>query len=102
MKTITKVNKMTMHNPPHVGEILKEEFFDHLDISITEMAKKLGIARQSLSNLLNQKSGISPEMAVKLSKALNTTAEFWMELQIQYEIFHAKEKMKSLKIELLA
>ncbi|TNF69572.1 MAG: addiction module antidote protein, HigA family [Gammaproteobacteria bacterium] len=93
---------MTMHNPPHVGEVLREEFFNELNLSITQLANILEVSRPALSNLLNEKTGISYEMAIKLSQAFNTSAEFWINLQTQYELWHSKEKMKNIKIKSIA
>ncbi|MCF6808112.1 HigA family addiction module antitoxin [Thiotrichales bacterium 19S9-12] len=91
-----------MHNPPHVGEILREEFFNQHQLSVTKLAEVLGVTRQALSNLLHEKTGISYEMAIRLAYAFNTTPEFWINLQTQYELWHAKQKLKNLKIKSVA
>lgn len=90
---------MIMHTPPHVGEILRELYLEPLDISITEAAEHLGITRQALSRLTHERTGISAEMAIRLSKAFSTSAEFWINLQKQYELWHAINKYDNIDIE---
>ncbi len=87
-----------MHNPPHPGEIIKEICFKPLGLSITEAAKNLGVSRKALSELINGKTGISPEMALRLAKAFNTTPESWLTQQMNYDLWIAKSKKKSLKV----
>ncbi len=89
---------MQMHNPPHPGEILKELCFDPLGLNTTDAAKALGINRKKLSNILNGRSGISPEIAVRLSIAFNTTAESWMNQQIQYDLWQAEQHRDELNV----
>ena len=69
---------MKMHNPPHPGEILRELCIEPLGLSITEAAEALGVTRKTLSSILNGRSGISPEMAVRLSLAFGTSSESWL------------------------
>ena len=87
-----------MHNPPHPGEILKEDYLNELNISVTEAAKALDVSRKALFELLNGHSGISPVMAKKLAKALNTSAEFWMNLQQQYDIWNTNADLSNVKL----
>lgn len=89
---------MIMNDPPHVGEILRELYFEPLAISVTEAAKHLGVTRQALSSLLNEKSGISAEMAIRLSKAFNNSPEYWMNLEKQYELWVAIQKHKNINV----
>ena len=89
---------MIMHEPPHVGEILKELYLEPLEVSVTEAAEHLGVTRQALSRLLNEKSGISTEMAIRLAKAFKTSPEYWMNFQMQYELFHAVKFAKKIKV----
>lgn len=84
---------MTMHNPPHPGEIIREMCIDPLNLTITEAAESLGITRKTLSMLLNGKSGISPEMALRLSKVFGRTPEGWLRLQLQYDLWRAKQNV---------
>ncbi|MCD7879051.1 MAG: HigA family addiction module antitoxin [Candidatus Gastranaerophilales bacterium] len=93
---------MEMHNPPHPGKILLEESIKPLGISISEFALKIGTSRKNLSEIVNGKTGISPEMALKLSKALNTTAQFWLNMQVQYDLWHAKQIVNLDNVEIIA
>ena len=78
----------TMHNPPHPGEILREWLSE---MSITDAAQHLGIARATLSRILNGSSGISADMALRLHAALGTSPEMWMGLQDDYELWQAAQ-----------
>jgi len=82
---------MLMHNPPHPGAIIKELCLDPLGLSVTEAADALGVSRKTLSAILNGRAGISPEMAVRLSIAFDTSAESWLNQQSQYELWHAEQ-----------
>lgn len=89
---------MRMHNPPHPGEIIKSLCLEPLGLSVTEAAKGLGISRKTLSAILNGRAGISPEMAVRLSIAFGTTAESWMNAQMQHDLWHAVQGRKKLRV----
>ena len=89
---------MKMHNPLHPGEILRELCIEPLGISITEAASALGVSRKTLSAILNGRSGISPEMAIRLGKAFDTTPESWLTQQMQYDLWIAGQRTKKLKI----
>jgi addiction module HigA family antidote len=90
---------MQMHNPPHPGEILKELYIQPLDLTILEVAKGIGVSRKSLSELVNKKYGISPDMAIRLGKAFSTTPESWLNLQTQYNLWKArKHRIPKIKI----
>ncbi len=78
----------TMHNPPHPGEILREWLGD---MSVTDAAERLGVARATLSRVLNGSSGISADMALRLQAALGTSPEMWMGLQDDYELWQAAQ-----------
>jgi addiction module HigA family antidote len=93
---------MNMHSPPHPGEVIKELCIEPLGLSITDAAKALGVTRKSLSELVNGKSGISPEMAIRLSIAFDTSAESWLTQQVQYDLWKARLKGKKLKVKKLA
>ncbi|OJX12316.1 MAG: addiction module antidote protein, HigA family [Caedibacter sp. 37-49] len=84
---------MQMYNPPHIGDIIKEMYIEPLNLSVTEVAKGLGVSRKTLSELINGHSGISSIMALKLAEAFNTTPEYWLNLQQQYDIWQAKQKI---------
>ena len=92
---------MEMYNPAHPGEILKELCLDPLELTVTEVARTLGVARKTISELVNGKAGVSPEMAIRLSKAFRTTPIFWMNLQQQYDLWHAQQRIGDLQIEAL-
>lgn len=92
---------MKMHNPPHPGEILRNLCLEPLGISVTDAAKALGVARKTLSSILNGHSGISPEMAIRLGKAFDTTPESWMNQQVQYDLWQAEQHSDELKIKRL-
>lgn len=83
---------MDMHNPAHPGEVLREYMPENL--SVTDAALHLGITRVALSRILNGKAGISAEMDLLLSDALGTTPGFWSRLQVQYDIWQAKQKAR--------
>lgn len=93
---------MRMHNPPHPGEIIKTLCLEPLNITVTETAKALGVSRKTLSAILNGRAGISSEMAVRLSIAFGTPAESWMNQQMQYDLWHAEQRRKQLKVMKLA
>ena len=82
---------MNMHNPPHPGEIIREMCIDALGISVTEAAKALGVTRKTLSAILNGRSGISAEMALRLSKVFGRSPEAWLKLQLQYDLWKTKQ-----------
>lgn len=89
-----------IHNPPHPGTIVKKSLIDGSGLSITEAANVLGIGRVSLSRLINGHTGITPEMAVRLSIALNTSSKMWLSMQDSYDLWHIeKTKLKILKQE---
>ena len=93
---------MKMHNPPHPGDILRELCIEPLGLSITEAAEALGVTRKTLSAILNGRSGISPEMAVRLSLAFGTSSESWLNQQSQYALWEAKKKRNQLKVKKLS
>ena len=89
---------MLMHNPPHPGEVLKELCLEPLGLTVTEAAKGLGVSRKTLSTILNGKSRISPEMAVRLSIAFNTSSESWLNQQSQYDLWLAEQHRQELHV----
>lgn len=92
---------MLMHNPPHPGEVIRELCLEPLNLSVTETAKALGVSRKTLSAILNGRAGISPEMAVRLSIAFDTTAESWLNQQTQYDLWNAEQRRKGLRVKRL-
>lgn len=91
-----------MHNPPHPGEVIKKLCIEPLGLSITETAEALGVSRKTLSELINGHIGISPEMAIRLSIAFNTTPESWLTQQMQYDLWEMREAGKKLKVKKIA
>jgi antitoxin HigA-1 len=89
---------MQMHNPPHPGEVLRTLCLEPLNLTVTEAARSLGVSRKTLSSILNGRAGISPEMAVRLSIAFDTSAESWLEQQLQYDLWHAEKARKRLRV----
>ncbi|MFO7970649.1 MAG: HigA family addiction module antitoxin [Desulfobacterales bacterium] len=84
---------MRMHNPPHPGEIIRELCIEPLNLTVTETAEALGVARKTLSTLLNGRAGISPEMALRLSKVFGRTPEGWLRLQLQFDLWKAEQSI---------
>lgn len=101
MKITTEVPSMLMHSPPHPGEVLRELCLEPMGLSVTAAAEALGVSRKTLSAVLNGKAGISPEMAIRLSIAFDTSAESWLNQQSQYELWHAEQRRKALKVKKL-
>jgi addiction module HigA family antidote len=93
---------MRMHNPPHPGEVLKTLCLEPLNLSVTETARALGVSRKTVSAILNGRTGISPEMAVRLSMAFGTSAESWLNQQTQYDLWHAERRRKQFRVRKLA
>lgn len=82
---------MEMFNPAHPGKLLKEGYIDELNLSIAEVALKLGVSRKTIYDIINCKSVITPVMALKIAKAFNSDAQFWLDLQSQYDLWQAKQ-----------
>jgi addiction module HigA family antidote len=89
---------MKMHNPPHPGEVLRQLCLEPLSLTVTDAARSLGVSRKSLSGILNGRAGISPQMAVRLSIAFDTSAESWLNQQLQYDLWQAEKGRKSLRV----
>ena len=88
---------MPMHNPPHPGLTVRHDCLEPLGLTVTEGAKVLGVTRQALNNLVNGRAGISPEMAIRLSKAFGASPEVWLRLQMAYDLAQARQKTISVK-----
>ncbi|MBC8392836.1 MAG: HigA family addiction module antidote protein [Deltaproteobacteria bacterium] len=93
---------MAMHNPPHPGKVIKELCIDPLGLTITEAAQGLGVSRKTLSALINGHFGISPEMAIRVSKAFGGSAESWLTQQTQYDLWQAMQKAVNIKVKAFA
>ena len=90
---------MPMHNPPHPGEIVREECLDPLGLTVTRAAQGLGVTRQALSDLVNGKAGVSVEMSIRLSKAFGSSPETWLGMQTAYDLWRAQERADSIEVE---
>jgi antitoxin HigA-1 len=93
---------MRMHNPPHPGEVLRELCLQPLNLTVTEAADALGVSRKTLSSILNGRAGISAEMAVRLSMAFGTSAESWLQQQVQYDLWQVEQQRKKLRVRKLS
>ncbi|MGA2769861.1 MAG: HigA family addiction module antitoxin [Bryobacteraceae bacterium] len=89
---------MPMKNPPHPGRSIRNACLEPLGLSVTEGAKVLGVTRQTLSNVINGKSGISPEMAIRLSKAFGSTPETWLRMQVACDLAAARKDESKIKV----
>lgn len=85
---------MAMHNPPHPGEFITEVYLEPNNLSGRELAAKLGVAASTLNRILTGNSGVSPEMALRLSKALGRSPESWLAMQYNHDLWHAKQRVK--------
>ena len=93
---------MVMHNPPHPGEVIRELCISPLGLSVTKAAEGLGVSRKTLSALLNGRFGISPEMAIRLSKGFGGSAESWLIQQAQYDLWQVTQKADEIKVKAFA
>jgi len=90
---------MPMKNPPHPGRIVRQECLEPLGLSVTDGAKALGVSRNALSELVNERRGISPEMAIRLSKAFGSSPEVWAGLQFDYDMAQAMKQADRIKVQ---
>jgi addiction module HigA family antidote len=92
---------MDMKNPPHPGEVVGDSL-EELGISISEAARGLGITRQQLHNVIAGRSAVTPEMAVRLEKALGSTADTWLRMQMNYDLAQIRTRASSIKVKRFA
>jgi len=90
---------MKMHNPPHPGEIIRKLCLEPLGLTVTRAAKGLGLSRKTLSQLLNGKAGVSPEMAIRLGKAFGGSPESWLQQQSQYDLWKVRNELGEPDVE---
>jgi len=90
---------MPMKNPPHPGRSIRNACLEPLGLTITEGAKILGVTRQALNNVVNGKSGISAEMAIRLTKAFGSTADTWLRMQAAYDLAQAMKDESKIKVQ---
>ncbi len=101
MRTTTEKG-FTMHNPPHPGGVFRRLYMEPLGLTVTEAAKRLGVSRKQLSLLINERAGFSPDMAVRVGIATNTTPESWAGMQATYDLWQARRRTKGIKVQKLA
>ena len=89
---------MPMKDPPHPGGSIRRACLEPLGLSVTAGANVLGVTRQALSNVINGKSGISPEMAIRLTKAFGSTPETWLRMQLAYDLAAARKNERKIKV----
>lgn len=92
---------MEMYNPAHPGKLLKEGYIDELNLSVAQVALKMGVSRKTIYDILNCKSSITPVMALKIEKAFNSNAQFWLDLQTQYDLWQARQFVNLDKVQVL-
>lgn len=91
-----------MHNPPHPGEVFRRLYLVPSGLTVSEGAKRLDVTRKTLSQLVNGRAGISPEMALRIGIATNTTAESWVDMQAYYDLWQVRKTAKKLNVKRLA
>lgn len=101
-KDYRKGMSMKMRNPPHPGETLRELCLEPLGISVTRTAEALDVSRKTLSAILNGRAGVSPELALRLSKAFDTSAESWLNQQMHHDLWVAEQNVGKLNVERLS
>ena len=89
---------MPMKNPPHPGGSIRRACLEPLGLSVTDGAKTLGVTRQTLTKIINGKSSISPEMAIRLSKAFGSTPETWLRMQLAYDLAAARKNESKINV----
>ena len=87
---------MSMNNPPHPGGIVKRQCIEPMGLTVTRAAQGLGVTRQALSELINERKGLSVEMAIRLSKAFGSTPETWLGMQTAYDLWQARERAEEI------
>jgi len=90
---------MPMKNPIHPGSIVRHDCLEPLGLSVTAGARVLGVTRQTLNNIVNEKSGISPEMAIRLAKAFGSTPETWLRMQVAYDLAAVLKEESKIKVQ---
>lgn len=85
-----------MHNPPHPGEVLRDGVFNGTGITVTDFARRIGVTRVTLSNVLNGRNGVSADMAVRLTAALGGSAESWLHMQAQYDLAASEKALRKV------
>ncbi|MFQ5791597.1 MAG: HigA family addiction module antitoxin [Acidobacteriota bacterium] len=94
----TSEKRFEMHDPPHPGEVLRELYLEPVGITVTEAARRLGVTRKTLSELVNGRAGLSPEMAIRIGAATKSTPESWLNMQMHYDLWQRRKMRKKLKV----
>ncbi len=89
---------MTMHNPPHPGEVIRDACLEPLKLTVTAGADALGVTRKTLNDLVNGHSGVSPEMAIRLEQVFGSTADTWLGMQAAYDLWQARARADTIKV----
>lgn len=89
---------MPMYNPPHPGGVVRRQCLEPLGLTVTKAAKGLGVTRQALSDLVNERAGVSVDMAIRLSKAFGSSAETWLGLQMAHDLWRARARQASISV----
>jgi antitoxin HigA-1 len=88
---------MAMRNPPHPGGIIRRQCLEPLGLSVTAAAKGLAVTRQALSDLVNERAGVSVDMAIRLAKAFGSSPETWLGLQMAYDLWQARRRLDAIE-----
>ena len=89
---------MRMKNPPHPGRVVRQECIEPLNLTVKEAAKHLGVTRQALNNVVNEKAAVSAEMAIRLSKAFGSSPEVWLGMQVEYDLAQLEKETDRIKV----
>jgi addiction module HigA family antidote len=89
---------VTMHNPAHPGEVLKELWLEPLGLTLTQAAIRLGVTRKTISKIINARGSITPEMALRLEIVFGTSAQAWMNIQTAYDLWQLSSMRKTLRV----
>jgi addiction module HigA family antidote len=92
---------MAMRNPPHPGGIVRRQCLEPLGLTVTEAARGLGVTRQALSELVNERAGISVDMAIRLAKAFGSSPETWLALQMAWDLWQARGRAGAIRVRTL-